>query len=274
METVGGRYARQWASYRGRSRTFWIVVLGYPLVAGLVAFWLRDIASPALPLALIIGYPLTIFILANSITSWPCPQCGKSFFYVHPGSRDNVFTVRACGYCGLPKWGDTGGTPPGPPPTRIAITDATRTRVACWFCGRANARGRALELNALDLAMARHTLTIPRCRKCAFAHALEQGHGAALLGMVAFGVVGWLYLRGIDESAGFGAAMMRFVPFALLAFIVTVAAILLGLQLSRLVLWGSRPLDDWTEHPEVQRYKEAGWNIWHFKSGGIDTSTT
>ena len=48
----------------------------------------------------------------------------------------------------------------------------------------------------------------------------------------------------------------------------------IGMLLSHPGIWRSRPLDDWTEHPEVTRYKAAGWEVWRTESPGIDLSTT
>lgn len=274
METPGGRYARQWENYRQRRRWFWIVCLGYPLAAVAIGYPLRDLLSSGLGLSLVIGWPIAILVFARWMTAWPCPQCGKSFFYVHPGGSENVFTVRACGYCGLPKWAHAGGTPPAPASARVALRDATRPREACWFCGRADARGPALELHGIDPRQQIVLLTIPRCRKCALAHALGRGLGGALLGLVAFAGVGWLFARGIDVRAGFPAALGRFLPFIALAFVATLAAGGVGMALSRPALWRSRPLDDWIDHPEVTRYKAAGWQVWRTESSGIDVSTT
>jgi hypothetical protein len=92
--------------------------------------------------------------------------------------------------------------------------------------------------------------------------------------VIAFVIVGWLFVRGLEESAGFLAALARSIPFATLAFVATAAAICLDLLPSRPALWRSRPLDDWQEHPEVKRYTAAGWSIWHIESTGIDVSTT
>jgi len=66
----------------------------------------------------------------------------------------------------------------------------------------------------------------------------------------------------------------RFLPFIVLVFVVTLAAGGVGMLLSRPALWRSRPVDDWIDHPEVTRYKSAGWQVWRTQSSGIDVSTT
>src|SRR6266496_556872 len=172
MAAEGGRYAREWSNFRMRVRRFWIVCLGYPVVGALLGYWFRGLL-PALAIVLIVGFPLTIFALASRIRAWPCPQCDKSFVYFPSASSEgNVFTIRACGHCGLPKWGDSGGTPPLV--STAALTDPTQTSNACWFCGRPSARGRALELSALDTRSKARLLTVPRCRRCANVHYLQE----------------------------------------------------------------------------------------------------
>jgi hypothetical protein len=156
---------------------------------------------------------------------------------------------------------------------QLAAGDASERRT-CWFCRRRKAGGPFLVLSvyAPDDAGYRGELPIPRCRTCAVAHELDRGLGGAFLGLLAFLATSALFIRGVDPRAGFGRAMLRFVPFAGLAFVATIVAIFAGILLSRPRLWSSRPKADWDGHPDVARLRDQGFAVALVEAGpsGID----
>jgi hypothetical protein len=257
-----------------RVRLFWAALLGYPIVAVCIAAGgarIGRLSPPPLPIILVLGWPVAVLTAAWWWRVWPCPQCGHCFFDISRGARGTVFSVRACGHCQLPRWADEGGIPPRRESPADLADRAVRPG-SCWFCGRRPGGGSPLVLTAVRAEPERRlVLHIPRCGRCACVHALERGMGAAAVGTIAFGVAGWLFVRGIDSAAGFGAAVLRGVPFAGLAFVLAAAGFLAGHLLSRPRLWGTRSLDAWEGHPDVARHRSEGWAVMHFEpSGSID----
>jgi len=135
---------------------------------------------------------------------------------------------------------------------------------SCWYCGRANGDTHPLIVYAVA-GDQRHDLKLLRCRRCAFAHELEEGMASVALGFAGFATAGVLFVRGIHPASGFGAALVRMVPFAGLAFVLAVIGFLLGIPLGKPSLWGTRPKSDWEQHPEVQRYRTEGWEVFHIE---------
>ena len=257
--------AGQWARCRLRIRLFWLAVLGYPILAAaaLAALVHRTEAPIAVPF--IVAWPGLVLAAAWWWRAWPCPQCGKPFFYVPRSESGTLFGVQACPWCALPKWATEGGNPAARPQPAVRLAGAGRRDQDCWYCGRRGGGGAPLVLNAVS-GNRRCDLVVPRCRRCAVAHEVERGMGSVALGFAGFLAGAALLGHSLDSAAGFGANLLRVVLYAGLTFVLTVAGFLAGLPLARPRLWGTRPKADWEQHPDVQRRRAEGWEVFRIEA--------
>jgi hypothetical protein len=261
-----GWFARQWARCRFRIRLLWLALLGYPLLAAAAIAALVHRTEAPIAVPFIVAWPMLVLAAAWWWRAWPCPQCGKPFFYVFPSESGTIFGVKACPWCALPKWATEGRNPAAraEPPVRLA--GAGPRPEACWYCGRRRGGGAPLLLNAVS-GSRRRDLLVPRCRRCAFAHEVERGMGSVALGFAGFVAGAVLFGHSLDPAAGFGATLLRVILFAVLTFVLTVAGFLAGLPLARPRLWGTRPKADWEQHPEVQSRRAEGWEVVRIEAG-------
>ena len=257
---LSGRFAREWTQCRLRIRIFWFVLFAYPLLAAVAVWFLQRQTQGPIALPFIIAWPILLFIAASWWRSWPCPQCSRPFFFIDRTKVGTIFGIKACHWCGLPKWGMEGGVPLAPLPPAVPLAGGGVRQESCWYCSSGNGDAAPLMLKAIT-EEERRELKIPRCRRCALAHQLERGMGSIALGLIGFAVVGVLFIRGINPAMGFGAALLRMIPFAGLAFALSVAGFLIGVPIGKPALWGTRPMSDWEQHSDIQRKRAEGWEI-------------
>ena len=91
-----------WDDYRMRRILVWVLFLGYLPVVVLVGSILNAITASDRPILIVAMVWMIAFAFAGyRLNRFPCPQCGKPFFYRrlvgHPFSG-------CCLHCSWPKW--------------------------------------------------------------------------------------------------------------------------------------------------------------------------
>src|SRR5215831_11587385 len=89
-----------WIESKRRARTYWLFLLSCIPLLAVALFVMRSIYG------VIVG--MLLFVAALSWLCWrwvlwPCPRCGRPYFYKFPWG--NVYR-RKCAHCGLEKWAD------------------------------------------------------------------------------------------------------------------------------------------------------------------------
>jgi len=93
-----------WHTYRRRRRLFFGILLTYVPGVFILGYPLMRLIGSEVPLYIIAGgWMLAFFVSGIYLSSFPCPNCHRSFFrtwYSH-----NPFAMR-CVHCGFQKWQD------------------------------------------------------------------------------------------------------------------------------------------------------------------------
>src|SRR5207245_7151129 len=92
------------------ARIYWLFLLFY--IPSMTSIWLiGDAIQSKIGLNIQIPIVVTGFFLFGGVWAWmgfrwafwPCPRCGRPFFYKFPWG--NVYRLK-CVHCGLEKWAD------------------------------------------------------------------------------------------------------------------------------------------------------------------------
>ena len=105
-------YEEQWEAYR-HTRNLWILTLVTFVPAALTAGALSSKVQGAFDVGFMVaGVWVLLFVYFGfRLNTWPCPRCGKWFsgtWWYNLG-----FWARKCVHCGLGKYANDDGSPPG-----------------------------------------------------------------------------------------------------------------------------------------------------------------